>query len=348
MVEKANFLDLTRVQQNTNSSSKVTNPIKSNNDSDVSIFSRKSTDKIDPEENFNSLFKYQEVVDKVDLNGDGKVDDTEKQAFIEEIKGLDGDDTSVSNEDISKALEQIMKEKEETEKALSDEATPTKANEQKDAQKASSTPKTAKAESPKQTEKNAQNLNDMSMKELQEERANRSAKLDEANKRLEDAQKNYDEKVKQDAELKEELKTKQEENQKAIDAKQQEISGIQSNITSLEGQKITEMPPQTITDEEGNEQPNPEYEQAVETNNQIDEQVKELEQQLEEKEQELDELEQKRAEIEAEIMESDCSEETKQALQELNDADIAQHEAQDALYEVDRAIAAKEAEGEEE
>ncbi len=399
MSNRVNYYDLNKVSLT--SGSGVSSSSK-NSEMDDSIFAHSSTDLIDPKKYFEIVLSYEDVIKEADINHDGKIDDAEKQTFIEKIKGNDGDKSSVSNKDIAMELEKILEkaqaEKEEQEEALAQEAGAEGAggaagapsSEEAGVESPAGTADTAgttgapeSSQVPEVENKNdsSKSLDDMTMEELQEEKENRETNLDVANDKLTEAQTAYSEAVAKDEQLTQELKERQEENQSAIDEKQgeiantqnsivekedaisdkeSEISDLNSQIASLEQAANATLPPEMIENENGEMVENPEYAPAKEAKEQaqrdLDAKQEELEQAqdawgalkndlttlentLQTQQADLDDLEAERSQIEQEIMNSECSDEVKAALQALNKADQAQYDAQNNVYEVDRKIA---------
>ena len=222
---------------------------------------------------------------------------------------------------------------------------------------------------------NAKDLEGMSLEELKEEQDNREDQLKTANSELQQAESNYQTALQREQEITDELKQRQQDNQDAIDAKQGEIKETQDEIVSteskikdkesliadLEAQANAPLPPETITvtnpDGSTSEVTNPEYAPAKAAQDAAKEQLEKEKQELEKlqgeldtlenetlpgQEEELEALEVERTRIENEIMNSNCSEETKLALKNFNEADRNQYAAQNNVYEVNREIAKQE------
>ena len=222
---------------------------------------------------------------------------------------------------------------------------------------------------------NAKDLEGMSLEELKEEQDNREDQLKTANSELQQAESNYQTALQREQEITDELKQRQQDNQDAIDAKQGEIKETQDEIVSteskikdkesliadLEAQANAPLPPETITvtnpDGSTSEVTNPEYAPAKAAQDAAKEQLEKEKQELEKlqgeldtlenetlpgQEEELEALEVERTRIETEIMNSNCSEETKLALKNFNEADRNQYAAQNNVYEVNREIAKQE------
>lgn len=320
MVDGLNLFDLNRINA-ANAGASGAAKISQDAGMDKSIFAKSDTDIIEPEKYLDIVLGYQDVLKEVDINGDGEIDDAEKQTFIEKIKGNDGDETSVSNKDIAMELEEIMEkakaEKEAQEKALAEEAAGSPSSEGAAPMGSSGAMGAGEGSNPFSDlgleTGETQNLEGMTMEELQEEKENREANLDAANEQLTEAQENYDKAVEQDEQLDQELKERQEANQKAIDGKQQEIantqnsivekedaisdkesqiSDLESQIPSLEQAANAPLPPATITVSDGNgkthEEPNPEYEPAKQAKEEAQQQLEEKKQELEQAQKEIE------------------------------------------------------------
>lgn len=379
------------------------------------------------EEYLNEMLQLADVIAALDTDGDGAISSEEKNAFLKEIVGLDGDDSSISVEDIDSGLSAHGYGKtDETEEANKDEAVKeddgftlqdlannlsqkmdelgeatmqagamqAQATQQAGAMGASAAMKAGEMQAQAikdgfaslndtlaSDEIKANSLEGMSLKELKEEQDNRKAQLKTANSNLKEAENKYQEALQKEEQMTEELKAKQKENQDKIDDKQKEIkdtqddivdkeddirdkksdiSNIKNEISSLKSELNSVVIPPPVYDEDGNVTNQAEIDAAIQKKEDLQKQIEEKQEELEKAEEELEELqgeleeleddlslqeeeldilEQERTQIENEVMNSNCSEETKQALQNFNKADKNQYTAQNNVYEVNRKIA---------
>jgi len=331
------------------------------------------------------------VIKTLDLDGDGKLSGEEKAKFEEFIKGYDGDtDGELSEADIKRAFDDIKdgkfsydsdlsKRAEEIDKKVEQEladkaekaAAPSSQGNVGNSFVGGTTGSSNSFSDSNAVTGNSENIENMSLEKLEETKNEKQEEINTARddinkiysgenpavKQAEDdcktAKEAYDEAVKNDEKISDELKQKREDNLNAIEEQENEIDTTKTNINNTEA-KISEQTA-IIAEDDSNIQAleaaqsalqsqtsdDPEKQAEITaklaeiqtsiteaknkkekdeaTLKEYEDTKKEYETNLETQEAALTELENEKSEIEAQIL-ANCSEETKEAMQAYNDA----------------------------
>lgn len=216
-----------------------------------------------------SIYNSEAALEYLDLDGDGKISDLEKELFESYIQG---DNEELKQEDLEKALEEMangtfkydVSLPEDAENVADIEGTTASESDGTDgnvsarqsadpAQSASPTGRTSGGSSigggGNTVQQTPSNINEMNLDQLKTEQTKRKSNVDNAKSKVDDtvseiddvktneypdAKEAYDEAVENDENISEELKTRREDNLAAIEATTDEITSLSSQIAETE------------------------------------------------------------------------------------------------------------------
>lgn len=212
----------------------------------------------------NDFLKMDSVKDVVDTNNDGKLSNNEIQEFINAVGSLDSDADNISMNDLFSAIQSIEDGSfNNTSDEITTETNPTKDTDQNNVKRSGNsggknynknTTNAINTTNTTNPESSKDNLSSMSLEQLESKKGEQESELktaqDNANKAYngetetiknaqedyETQKQSYEESLKNDENVSNELKTKQQENQINIDNQKAVIDSIKSNINSKENE----------------------------------------------------------------------------------------------------------------